>query len=236
MMALSYADLGHRTSIDAPAVETWPADRVLQADVYRARRILTATFAALLGLSVGTGASAAAPSFGVGGSSSIVRCSTAPTQSVRMSQAIPLSTREKLMALRRYFSLNMTELSRSLRVERPTVYSWLAESAEPHARNLERLNRLYGLGRSWRRSSATPVGSANKIPLSNGRTLLDIISGESLDQEAIRTSFPELRALLAPWRFTARKRESVAEAGHRLRLRDVPIDVQQQSLDDETVF
>jgi hypothetical protein len=66
--------------------------------------------------------------------------------------------------------------------------------------------------------------------------LLDIISGESLDQEAIRTSFPELGALLAFKRFTARKRESVAEAGQRLRLRDVPLDVQQQSLDDETVF
>jgi hypothetical protein len=234
-MALSYADLGQGTE-NAPAVRTWPAHGVLQADVYLAPRILTATFATLLGLAVGTGGPAATPSFGVGASSSIVRCSTAPSQSARIRQAIPLSTREKLMAVRRYFSLNMTELSRSLRVERPTVYSWLAESAEPHLRNLERLNRLYGLGRSWRRTSATPVGDTNKIPLSSGRTLLDLISEESLDQEAIRASFPELRALLAFRKSTARNRESIAEAGHRLGLRSVPLEVQQQSLDDETGF
>jgi hypothetical protein len=234
--ALSYADLGHRTSSVSSTAETWPGDNGLQADAYRGRRMLAATFATLLSLSVGTGASAPVPSFGVEASSSVVRCSTAPAQSARISQATPLSTREKLMALRRYFSLNVTELSRSLRVERPTAYSWLAESAEPHTRNLERLNRLYGLGRSWRRASPTPVGSANKIPLSNGRSLLDLISGEPLDQEAILASFPEIRALLAIRRSGPRNRQSVAEAGRRLGLRDVPRDDQQRSLDDETVF
>jgi hypothetical protein len=66
--------------------------------------------------------------------------------------------------------------------------------------------------------------------------LLDLISGEPLDQEAILASFPEIRALLAIRRSGERNRQSVAEAGRRLGLRDVPQDDQQRSLDDETVF
>jgi hypothetical protein len=147
---------------------------------------------------------------------------------------MPLSTREKLMALRRYFSLNVSELSRSLRIERPTVYSWLTESADPHARNIERLNRLYRLGQSWRRSSATPVGGANKIQLSGGRTLLDLFAEEELDNEAILATFAELRGLLADQRLKARNRESIADAGRRLGLRDVPREVQQHAFDAET--
>lgn len=232
MTTLSYADLGHRTSADG-----WPEDRWLReapdASVVQ-RNLRTAILTALLGLSVGTGASAVLPAFAVNASSSMVICATVRTQSERIRAALPLSTREKLMALRRYFSLNVSELSRSLRIERPTVYSWLTESADPHTRNIERLNRLYRLGQSWRRSSATPVGGANKIQLSGGRTLLDLFAEEELDNEAILATFAELRGLLADQRIKARNRESIADAGRRMGLRDVPREVQQYAFDAET--
>ena len=78
------------------------------------------------------------------------------------------------------------------------------------------------------------MGGANKIPLSGGRTLLDLFVAEELDNEAILATFTELRGLLAAQRLKARNRESIADAGRRLGLRDVPRDVQQYAFDAET--
>src|SRR5215469_4903510 len=84
-----------------------------------------------------------------------------------------LNTQEKLAGIRRYLSLNATELAKVLNVGRPTVYSWATAPVAMHSKHRERIEAIYQLGRQWRALSSDPMGNSVREPLSNGRTMVD---------------------------------------------------------------
>ena len=117
----------------------------------------------------------------------------------------PLLPEEQINAIRRYLSLNISDLAMALRVARPTVYAWLRDEAEPHGSNLARIQQLYRMARVWRAFSEQPVGPFLKSANEDGLTLVNLLSEEVIDEAAVRRAFEQIRIAIAP------KRQSIAE-------------------------
>jgi len=149
----------------------------------------------------------------------------------RLSQLV--DTSERVAALRRYFSLNITDLAKVLRVERPTIYAWLQGNAAPHPGNLKRLEQIYQLSRDWRTLSAAPAGKYIYAPFEDGRSLLGYLSTEELNETAIRQAFSLLQARLAQAKVTSTRR-SVAEVAKLHGFPPVPEHIQKKNVDDAT--
>jgi hypothetical protein len=94
----------------------------------------------------------------------------------------PATIRDLLISIKSAFGLTVTELSSILRVGRPTVYSWLNESAEPHAYNIRRVFALHRL--ATRIDPREPPALDVRVGES---TLLELLSSEDLDTEHIST-------------------------------------------------
>ncbi len=151
----------------------------------------------------------------------------------RPSQLI--DTGERLAALRRYFSLNITDLAKVLRVERPTIYSWLQGNSAPHPGNLKRLEKIYQLSRDWRTLSATPVGKYVHQPFEDGCSLLDYLSAEEPNEMAIRYAFNSIKSQHAQdKRISTARRRSVAEVAKLHGFPSVPEHIQKENFDEET--
>jgi hypothetical protein len=134
---------------------------------------------------VGTGGFATAQTLSyIPGAPGAVRIAHELGQRTLAAQHV-LDTQEKLAGIRQYLSLNVSAMSKVLRVGRPTVYSWLRDDPSLHANHARRIDEVYGLARKWRSMSNTPVGDFMSQSLSSGRTLLDLLSAKTLDESAI---------------------------------------------------
>jgi predicted DNA-binding transcriptional regulator AlpA len=69
------------------------------------------------------------------------------------------SVSSMLAKVKSVFALSVSDLSKVIGVERPTIYAWTAERAVPHAFNLERLKELFNLAKQ---SEKWLVGLADK--------------------------------------------------------------------------
>jgi len=107
-----------------------------------------------------------------------------------------LDTQEKLAGIRRYLSLNVTDMARALRVARPTVYSWLRDEAGLRGHHLQRIEVIYGIARRWRRISSRPVGTFLAQPLASGDSLLGLLSAKALNEPEIKDAFAQIRKAL----------------------------------------
>jgi len=107
-----------------------------------------------------------------------------------------LDTQEKLAGIRRYLSMNVTNMAYVLRVRRPTVYSWLRDEPNVRPGHAQRLEAIYKLAREWRMLSSKPVGEFLNRRLSSGTTLLDLLSAKTLDEPAISAGFSQIRETL----------------------------------------
>jgi len=99
-----------------------------------------------------------------------------------------LEVSQKLAYIQHHFSLNLTMLASTLRVSRPTLYSWLGEDSEPHPQKLLRIEQLYRLAVSWRRLCIAPLGRIGRRPLAAGRSILDLLQTEALEEASIRSA------------------------------------------------
>lgn len=144
-----------------------------------------------------------APPRGVTGPITVIGASptsdlgVARQRATRPSRPAPAMPDEMLGIIRAAFSLTVTELAQVLRVQRPAVYSWLAGDAEPREQNLRRLISLTTLAEHWMDVADAPLGAGRRLPGPDGRTPLEILSQEVLDED--------LGAALEPW---ARSRAS----------------------------
>ena len=134
----------------------------------------TSALLAFLGLVAGTGST-----FGPSAVYDIQR-----TSNVSYHVSLPssvrgvfLGIREKLVATRHYFGLSVTDLARVLRVGRPTVYSWIREQSLP--------SRIHH-----------SVKSQLQARVSGRKSLLDYLSEEQLDEQAIRHTLTILKGRL----------------------------------------
>jgi transcriptional regulator with XRE-family HTH domain len=107
-----------------------------------------------------------------------------------------LGIREKLVATRHYFGLSVTDLARVLRVGRPTVYSWIREQSLPSRIHVKRIEALANLAEEWRIMLPHSVKSQLQARVSGRKSLLDYLSEEQLDEQAIRHTLTILKGRL----------------------------------------
>ena len=87
----------------------------------------------------------------------------------------PLSAGQMVSAIRSELSLTITEVASILEVERPTIYAWLAERAEPQPRNRQRLRELLALAKQWAESSNLPAGDWVRREDETGTSVLQLL-------------------------------------------------------------
>jgi DNA-binding XRE family transcriptional regulator len=118
----------------------------------------------------------------------VVRISmTAEAESDRLFE-----THEKLAGMRRYLSMNVSDLATALRVHRPTVYAWLRGNPRLRRNHAQRLEAIYKVAKEWRAISSKPVGPFLNAPQS-GVSLLNLLSSKVLDREAISARLLQIR-------------------------------------------
>jgi hypothetical protein len=103
------------------------------------------------------------------------------------------SSAEMISNLQAAFRLSITELSAVLRVERPTVYSWMSEAGKLHERNYQRLAALDSLAAYWNRISAEPLGARCRTPfVEDKKSVLDLLACEELPTRDITRRLRQL--------------------------------------------
>ena len=127
-----------------------------------------------------------------------------------------LLPQEQLAGIKRYLSMNVTDLSKALQVARPTVYGWI-RGVEPHDFNLERITQVYRISRSWRAMSSVPIGAYLNVRLPDRGSVIEQLSEERIDETAVSESFALIKAVLAK----EPRRQSIADAAGARGLRAV---------------
>ncbi len=238
VMALSIEDLQRRTS---PAdqgriaeAELWPDQATTSLRIGPPVRLWSTPLAVtVLGMIVGTGgtqslAAVICPS----GSNPTYQWRTVKRGPVPTSQ---VDVRERLGGLKRYLSLNVSDLARVVGVERPTIYAWLDDRSEPHRSNLRKVDQVYRLAQAWRSMSSVPIGKYLRESLADSPPLLELLTSAELDEYAIRYAFSQIKAMID--RQSAARREqqpSVTEMARRHGFPEISKEMQQRSFDAET--
>jgi hypothetical protein len=124
------------------------------------------------------------------------------------------TTADRVLLLRRWFSLSVAEAARVLQVQRPTVYSWQDGKAPAAPKNLERLRVVFDLARDWRSRSPEPLGSQRKEPLGpGGRTLVELLSADEIPRARVMQTLTRIAETMD--RERARRPASGAELAKR---------------------
>lgn len=104
---------------------------------------------------------------------------------VESSQLGPVSPASIVDLIRMTFALSVSDAADVFRVSRPTIYQWSKlESLDlvRSSNDRERLKKLYGIAAVW---AARPKLSGRwyLTSLPSGKTIIDILKGETLDSE-----------------------------------------------------
>jgi transcriptional regulator with XRE-family HTH domain len=116
---------------------------------------------------------------------------TAPSAAARLRV-------ERLAALQASFGLPMADLAQVLGITRQGLYKWLDASKDVKVQgaNLERLALVERIGKKWRELSLAPLSSMAREPLANGKTVLDLLIDEEIDEAAAIGAVDQLAAKL----------------------------------------
>jgi transcriptional regulator with XRE-family HTH domain len=183
---------------------------------------------------VGTGGTASGATVAWVAHDSLAYRVIAPAQ-IQLNVPLFVDTSERMTGLRRYFSLTVTDLARVLRVERPTIYAWLKGSSAPHSGNLRRLEKIYRLAQEWRAKSSIPMGTYVREPFDDGRSVLDYLAEEHLQERMIRYAFTEIKSRLDQEQETKHaRRRSVDESARVLGFPTVSAKEQKKNFDEAT--
>jgi len=104
-----------------------------------------------------------------------------PTSDVRPQRKVS----EMVNSIRLAFGLNVKELAAVLNVERPTIYSWLKDDAEPSASNRERIAVAARLADAWVETSPENTQPPRNYVLQDGRALIQALSSPDLDEQIL---------------------------------------------------
>lgn len=105
------------------------------------------------------------------------------------------SAGEMVSAIRSSLSLNITEMARVVRVERPTIYEWIGGRSNPHPDNRERLSKVFAMSQEWKKLSPLPVDSYVRQPDITGKSIVDLLSEEFIDTRKVLARLKELIAV-----------------------------------------
>jgi DNA-binding transcriptional regulator YiaG len=87
------------------------------------------------------------------------------------------SLSQRLVQIREMFGLSMTELSQVLRVTRPTAYSWINGTDPKDGGAKALIDKLSSHVETLRSGGFTKIGVIARQPISDGRSLIDLLKG-----------------------------------------------------------
>jgi DNA-binding transcriptional regulator YiaG len=138
---------------------------------------------------------------------------------------------EKLTFVRHYFSLNVSDLARVLRVGRPTLYSWIRGEAEPHRANQDRIDDIYEIASDWRQVTAEPIGWLGRSRSSSGQTFIEALSEERLDQAKLRAMVLGMKEKMAEAQAKVSDFDPAAALAPRAGYAEPTRDMQRENID-----
>jgi hypothetical protein len=140
----------------------------------------------------------------------VVQSPPRTTPPVDPAAVTPVDVGRQLAFARHYLSLNTTDLSRILLVERPTVYAWLDGKWDPKQENKGRIRKLYQVARTWHDMSKQPMGKLLREPIEGDTSLMDYLVRDILEIAAINRILMPIREL-ADRKVKAKRVRSVRE-------------------------
>jgi hypothetical protein len=149
--------------------------------------------------------------------------------------ATPLDVSRQLSFVRHHLSLNTTDLSRILLVERPTVYAWLDGKWAPKDENKSRIRKLYQVARTWQEISKEPVGKLLREPIEGDASLFDHLVHNSLEVAAINRVL-ELIGEMAERTRKDKRARSVREIARLRGFKPLPSSQEDERFDQITRF
>ncbi|MEW6338950.1 MAG: hypothetical protein AB1625_16300 [Acidobacteriota bacterium] len=90
-------------------------------------------------------------------------------------------TPERISFIRSMLSLQVKELAEVLLVERPSIYAWMAGTAQPQPRNRHRIEVIWSVAERWRRMSRLPLGSLRKASDERGQSVVGLLTADEID-------------------------------------------------------
>ncbi len=148
---------------------------------------------------------------------------------------VPLSHGETIAGIRSALSLQLKELAGILRVQRPTIYSWIKGEAEPSAGNRKRLQQVYRIATQWTRRSKLPAERVVRAAGTDGHSVLELLKADDIDEAGIVRRFKAMAALRMSLKKEAdEQRPTAAAIARRHGLTPNDISDQQYLIDAET--
>jgi transcriptional regulator with XRE-family HTH domain len=142
---------------------------------------------------------------------------------------------EIIAAIRSSLSLQMKELAEVLGVQRPTIYSWIKNEAEPTSKNRRRLNQIYRIAQFWNEQSNLPLGKLLRSVNGDGVSVLDTLGNDELNETEIQSQLFKLAGARQAIKENSNKRHpSVNEIAARHNLNLDHVSSQQHIIDVET--
>ena len=122
---------------------------------------------------------------------------SAPDAKAAPSAAAKLRV-ERLTNVQAVFGLPTLELAQVLGVTRQGFYKWLDASKDLKLQEAsrERLALVERIGKQWRERSAAPLGAVAHEPLADGRSILDLLVAENINEVDVIGAFDQLMAKL----------------------------------------
>jgi hypothetical protein len=149
--------------------------------------------------------------------------------------ATPLDVSRQLAFVRHYLSLNTTDLSKILLVERPTVYAWLDGRWDPKQENKGRIRKLYQFARTWQEISRQPIGKLLHEPVDGDASLMDYLVRGSLEIAAINRVLEVVGAMVERKSKTKRVR-NVREVAKQRGFKPITSTQEDERFDQATRF
>lgn len=105
---------------------------------------------------------------------------------------------ERLTAIQAIVGLPIMEMAQVLGITRQALYKWLDVSKDTKLQEAsrERLALVERVAKQWRERSTAPLNTVVHEPLANGRTVLDMMVDENIDEAEVLGGFEELMAKL----------------------------------------
>lgn len=101
---------------------------------------------------------------------------------------------EMLVGIRTRLGLNITQLAEVLRVERPTVYSWLKSTGEIRSGNRQRIRDIWKVALDWGNVCEEPLKADLDREVGGGQTIRELLRDEHLRFFVLRQAFRRLAA------------------------------------------
>ena len=100
-----------------------------------------------------------------------------------------VSVKKQIDELRSLMGFNILELSKIFKVQRPTIYEWLAGKS-PSIKNRNKLDEIYKICQIWLKKDIGKLGEyLHQKSINNSTSLMDLFEKDMLDESAINKIF-----------------------------------------------